>query len=210
MEASAATITFTKVVEGNGNDSNFDGVWDTLTPGPLTDYLAYNGLSATAGGTNDYDYRGAVEFNVSALPSNAVIQSATLRVHYEGASGARANTLEFNGYVGDGAIELSDFTAGTEVGGSLYPAFGPTGTTDKYYAVPVTADLQSVVSAGTGYAGFTIFNVVTNQTLLGASLATSPPQLVVAYTSVPEPACLSAVAVAGTLLLGRHRRRAAR
>ena len=202
--ARAATITFTKFVEANGNDSDFDGKFETITTGPLSEFLAYRALATTSGATNTYDYRGALEFNVSALPSYAVIQSATFRIHYDGASGFPANSLQFNGYVGDGKITADDFTAGSELGGMTYPAFGPTGT--KYYSVPVADFLQSVVMDGTGYAGFTMQNVINNQTLLGASLSSTPPQLLVTY-SVPEPACLSAVAMTGTLLVGRRRRR---
>jgi hypothetical protein len=194
------TVSIPVLISQSCNDSNFDGVWDTMGFLNNVSMLAYNGLPST------YNWRAAMEFDVSAIPTGAVISSAILNVRYSGASGIRANTLQFNSYIGDGLITHTDFEVDNIIG-PLCNAFGPQDGT-SYYKVPAGDFVQSLVNGRNRYAGFMVENLYPNQTSLygkggGPGYA---PTLDVTYS--PEPATLALLALGGTIVAARRRRSA--
>lgn len=199
-----ASLSLSPLVDRSANDSNFDGVWDTWEP-LSTCLLAYNALPST------YNIRAALEFDLSALPSNSVVSAATFRICYGGASGTRAETLQFNGYAGDGVLSFADFQVNNQVG-PLYNAFGP-GNSSDFYEVPATSFIQSLVTNHNRYAGFMVENLWWNQTSFYSSRGgpSYSPSLVLQYTIVPEPSALllaaSAIVCLLPLALAHARRR---
>ena len=198
-QAALDTIVFVDPLDANANDSDLDGVWDELSPGPLVNLLAYTGGS-------NYYYRAGLEFDVQQLTSqNAVVDNATLRVGYAGASGTPALTLQFYSFEGDGALTLDDFQTGASTPvGPRYNSFGP-GTPDLYYEVPVTDFIQSLVDSGATHAGFMAENLANIQTRLGGYYSIRPPQLVVDYTLIPEPASAALVSLGFLALICQRR-----
>jgi hypothetical protein len=200
----AATLQLTTPLDGNANDSNLDGVWDTLTQGPSVSLLAYNGGSS-------YNYRGGMEFDIRALeqplPATkyVLIESATLLVHYEGASGGPALTLQFSKFDGDGMLTLSDFQVRNPIG-PRFNSFSP--AADSLYRVPATEFIQSLVNRNVPYAGFFAENLAQNQTALGGYFSLVPPVLSITYSIAPEPSTLAAAGILASLAsLHRRRRR---
>ncbi len=106
---SADDINLNYVDANSGVDNGpQDGVFDSFSPslGAVTN----NGWSSL---------RTAFEFNLSSLPPNATINSASLTINFQNTQGTR--TLEMHGYAGDGTVQLSDFAlnglvAATSVG----------------------------------------------------------------------------------------------
>lgn len=192
--ASAATIQLRDISEATGNDSDNDGTWDTLLPGPASVLLAYNGAGP---GSFDYNQRAAVEFDLGAVPAGATINNATLLMAFGGYGGAPLQTLQFNGFAGTGTVRLQDFQTQNQVG-PLYNASGPDNGA-IYYRVPVSAFVQSLSDSGSRYAGFMAENVILNQTILGGSLSANPPLLQLSYTPFPEPSALPLFALLGLL-----------
>lgn len=203
--AAPVTTTIGEALNGTGNDSNLDGTWDTFGAGPSIAILAYNG-------TNTYNYRGVLEFNVSSLPAPITVHDATLMVAYEGAAGWPALTLQFYSYAGNGVVELADFQTGASTPiGPRFNSFGPGGSEPYYYKVPVTSFIQSLANSGGDWAGFMVENLVNNQTQLGGYYSLNPPLLKVTYSVVPEPAAgaLIVSALVGVGALVRRRRTSA-
>jgi len=176
-------------------ERNYNVVDNSSASGPLLDLLAYKG---------GYDIRGGMDFDISAIPPYAQITNAVLRTHYDGASGGAGLTLQFDWFVGHGAIDLVDYTNATPIL-PRYNSFGP-GTPDGYYVVPVTTIMQTLVTSHASHAGFIAQNIVTNQTELDGSLGLHPPELDVTY-SVPEPSSLLTLA---SLIAPQFLRRARR
>jgi hypothetical protein len=166
------SVQFQTFVTGLGNDSDFDGHWDTTQSGCC---LAYNGLPST------YNFRSAIEFDLQSIPSTATIESATFFIQYDGASGSPADYLQFNRYVGNGTIDLSDYEQINQIG-PLRNSFGP-GDGTLWYKIPVAPIVQSFVSGGDRFLGIMVQNTLWNQTAL------LNPYL--AVTFVPEPTTLS-------------------
>jgi hypothetical protein len=198
--SSAAIVNLPDFTEANANDSNNDGVWDTLYPGPLVSLLAYNGVGVSSFA---YNIRAALQFDISSIPQSATISSATLLLQWTLSSGAPGNTLQFNGYVGTGTIQLSDFAIQNSL--ALVNAFGPSDGT-AIYKIPATAFVQSLVSAHDQFAGFTIENVTENQTAFSGDSGRDPPDLEVTY-SVPEPSAIVILLVVAPLASVRRMRR---
>lgn len=167
----AQTLYVQPALVGIGNDTDFNGHWDWMSPGCC---MAYNGLPST------YNYRSAIEFDLQNIPAGAVLQSATLFIQYDGAAGWPDNTLQFNQYIGNGALDLGDFEQINQIG-PLLNSFGP-GDGTLWYKVPVTPIVNSFRSNSQRYLGVMIQNTVSTQTLL------REPYLSVTY--VPEPATL--------------------
>jgi hypothetical protein len=199
----AAVINVFPIEDQSANDANLDGVWDTLSPPDQNVLLVYNGGST-------YNFRVAMEFDVGQLPANAKVNSATLRVTYDGANGMPQPSMQFHGFAGDGSISLADFNLQNPIG-PLFNGFGPG------YTVDVTSFVQSLPTQGSDYAGFMIENVVWLQTALKSSEDADQslwPRLTIDYElgaepppAVPLPAALIPGAVMGAAVLGRSRGR---
>jgi autotransporter-associated beta strand protein len=177
--ATAGSVSLTAVANGSGNDSNHDGIWDTLGDESSRSLLAYNGLP---GG---YNWRAAVEFDLEPIPSHVIVTRAVFRICYNGASGGPAETLKFNSYTADGAITFSDFEVDNQIG-PMYNAFGP-GLGSAFYEVPAGSFIQELLATDSRFAGFMIENVAWNQTSF-RSMTSGPsyePRLDVDY--LPEP-----------------------
>ncbi len=177
-QSGGAVVTLQPVADRSADDANHDGTWDTWMP--LSDaLLAYNGRPS------GYDIRTALEFDLSSLPARTIVNSAVLRIRYNGANGWPANTLQFNGYVGDGILTFDDYRSGQQIG-PLYPAFGPGG--DLFYRVPATEFVQFLIDDGRPFAGFMVRNISWNQTAFFSSRATNAslrPVLVLDYSIAP-------------------------
>ena len=178
-QSGAAVVTLQPVADRSADDADFDGVWETWMPLNVS-LLAYNGRP------RGYDIRTALEFDLSSLPARAIVNSAVFRIRYDGASGWPANTLQFNGYAGDGILTFDDYISGQQIG-PLYPAFGPGG--DFFYRVPATEFIQSLLEDHERYAGFMVRNISWNQTAFCSSRVANVflrPVLVVDYTLAPS------------------------
>lgn len=174
-------------VVGIGNDSDFDGHWDQLFSGCC---LAYNGAPSS------YNYRSAIEFDLANIPSQATIQSAVFNIRYDGANGAPGLTLQFNQYVGNGAIELPDFERINQF--ALLNSFGP-GDGTLWYKIPIKSIVETLRAQGQRYLGVMVQNTIWTQTAL--------LEPYIAVTFVPEPSLLSLVAICPALLCWRRQRR---
>ena len=189
LASAAQNFVLNPSIARTGNDSDFDGQWDTSEPGCC---LAYNGLPST------YNYRSAIEFDLSSIPSDASVQNAVFHIQYNGASGSPGNTLQFNQYVGNGLSDFSDFEQIHQIG-PLRNSFGP-GDGTLWYKVPVGPMVQSFLNQGHQYLGIMIQNVEWNQTALLS------PYLAVTYIPEPTAAGLAGMAASAALLPRRRRK----
>jgi hypothetical protein len=95
------------IATGFINDTNFDGVFDATDP------------TAAAVGVSGTIQRGAVEFDLTSIPGNATINSATFSGTADVASGRGIITIIFGVYAGNGTIDVADATAAAGIAGSL-------------------------------------------------------------------------------------------
>jgi hypothetical protein len=96
-------------------------------------------------------YRSVIEYDLSALPEYAVIDSAVLSLNLtQYGSSAGSPGFKFLGYVGDGVLELADASAGDE----------SIATVQVNAITPIQVDLadylQTLVDAGESYIGINI------------------------------------------------------
>jgi hypothetical protein len=174
------------VALGTANDSNFDGQWDTHYH---TCCLAYNGLPST------YNFRTAVEFDLSFIPAADSLLSATFYIRYDGANGLPANQLQFNSYAGNGAVDFDDFEEINQI--ALLNNFGP-GDGTLWYKVPATAAAKSILDQNGDYLGLMIQNTEWGQTAL------LDPYLSVTF--VPEPGASTVLSIAALLSMSWTRK----
>jgi hypothetical protein len=187
MAAPALLANLSPVALGTANDSDFDGQWDTYHPSCC---LAYNGLPST------YNFRTAVEFDLSFIPVADSLHSATFYIRYDGASGMPANQLQFNSYAGKGALDFDDFEQINQI--ALLNNFGP-GDGTLWYKVPATVAAKSILNQNGDHLGFMIQNTEWGQTALLS------PYLSVTYVPEPGTFALVLIAAAGCLNSGRTR-----
>jgi len=193
-EARADVMTFTAVGSG-GRDNGIDGTFDLLTPNEfvtgVVDVIFVELL-----------YRFALEFDISALPGGATVNSATLYLRV--ANGTIGPTT-LAGYLGDGTITLADMTAGADV-----VSFTPADF--SLHGYDVTAFIQGMYGSG-DWAGFSA-----RQNPLGTTSAfwdgpqdSEYPRLSIDYTvrssSIPEPASLALLGLGLAGLAAVRRRR---
>ena len=196
--ARAGLIKVGPVQDQSANDSNRDGVWDTLNPANENVLLVYNGGQT-------YNFRVAMEFPVGAIPRGYHVDLATLFLKYDGAGGHMAKAMRVNGYVGDGVLTLADFNVPTNPVAPLQESFAPPG---GQYLIDVTAFVQSLVDHHDAYAGFMLENLEVIQTALLPSEDPNPanrPSLSVTF-SIPLPPGLIPGALVGAAIVARKRR----
>jgi hypothetical protein len=141
-------------------------------------------------------YRCTLEYDIDAVPDNAVVTAATLRVYTDSMTpcGGGACGMVLSGYVGNAVTTLSDLTAGSPIGEE---AMG----TGSYSQFDVESFVKSVL-AGPDYpiAGFNLAGDAQNPagawTVVGHPAGANPPTLVITY-GIPTSVTV-AVAAAGT------------
>ena len=125
--------------------------------------------------------RSALEFSISALPSNIIIESAELWL----IGGFFDQNIAVHAYSGNGLVDFNDFfvnALGTQIA-TFDP--GPTNIID------VTNRVRSLYASGTSFAGFQLRELALDDpTLLFSSQdpeSTLRPRLDIVFTPVPEP-----------------------
>lgn len=95
-------------------------------------------------------YRGILEIDISALPSDANISSATLNIDPTLLSSSEGNPgFDFLGYVGNGVLDLADADAGDQLIDNLV-------LDGSAFQVDFTAFLQTLLAAGDTFLGVNI------------------------------------------------------
>ena len=136
----------------------------------------------------DNEYRVAMEFDISALPLGAVVNSATLKLMSMDPNAM----IGVYGYAGDGVVAAADLAVDNWV---LFFDHHP-----GLNEVDVTGFVQLLVSSSQNYAGFALREEATNHYALFMSVeSNSPPELLIEY--VPEPVTLGLLLLGGLAML---------
>jgi hypothetical protein len=196
--ASATLITLSPTDFNTAVDNGpQDGIYDAFTPFNLGSVLN-NGFTS---------FTTSMEFDISAIPVGSTINSATLSLFVNNFEGFRS--LQINGYVGDGAVQLGDFAIANYLA-SFNISTG--------ISIPLITDATNFVAnvlADSGHvAGFNVKeDPPPASNFLIMSIQQSPTSLSIDYTApvaVPEPTSLALI-VAGLVTGGacrwRKRRR---
>jgi hypothetical protein len=202
----AATITLSPVVDQTFRDFDLDGYFESPHPesgNPLSETLRFK---RTAGYV---ETRAALEFDISNIPTEAVIQSAEFSFTVVGCEGD--HTLEFHGYTGNGTIESDDMNVENIIWG---PTTIPSAIT---YTIDAASSVISAVQAGyVGFSGRMASCPPNNCGGLQIASKESPtrpddrPVLTIQYTSseVPIPPALWLFGSGLLGLIGMARRKA--
>lgn len=165
----------------------------------LTDPLSI-GVSTTR-------QRSSVEFNLSSLPVNAIIESAAF-VGYLNlkAPSVGVITVDFGVYPGNGVAELADvFATSTSSGQYSISSFPP----DLNVSIPIDAHAVQSARLTSSYVGLNMWRNPSSQANALAFVSLDNPNpyprpaLAVTY-SIPEPS-LSGLMVSCTLILLRRK-----
>jgi hypothetical protein len=198
LPARAGLIKVNPIQDQSANDSNLDGIWDTLNPADQAVLLVYNG-------NQSYNFRVAMEFPINAIPGGAHVDAATLFLKYDGANGHQANAMRVSGYTGNGQITLADFNIAPNPVAPLQNSFSPPG---NLYLIDVAPFIQSLADRRAAYAGFMLENIEIIQTALLSNEDPNPanrPLLSVTFT-IPLPPGLIPGALLGVVIAARRRR----
>ena len=173
--ATGATITLSDVTDGFAISSdNFQ------TASPPQIRVPF--LEVTKFGTSEA--RAALEFDLSILPTGAVVTSASLELSFIVSDAL----IGVNGATGDGLITPADFTFAGQVA-TFDPNFGVN-------TVDVTSFIAGMV--GTHFVVFQLRELAqdTNTIIGGAGVPSfAPPGLVIRTVSTPAPTALLLVGV---------------
>ncbi len=138
-----STYTLTPIVDGNIVDQPVDGIFDRIVDAGLT-------ISPKSfGGTEPYNQRAIMEFDLSELPTGIQLESASLRMTaFNGTSG---NKFLMHGYEGDGVIDLQDASASQTLTDVKIRESKPSAVT-----FDVTEYTNSLLSRGVAYLGLSL------------------------------------------------------
>jgi hypothetical protein len=188
-QARAETVQLTPVAVATAEDRGpQDGQFDTFTTFNL----------GSVGNDGFASFRTAMDFDLSSIPADVAIRSATLLFRLELVQGERH--MEIRAYPDDGLTQLDDFARGG-LAASLLLGDGISG--NGY--VDLTASLQAVAGLGATFAGLGFSeNPANTGNLLPIPIQTSgpsAPQLIIDFVPVPEPSALWLLALGGTGLV---------
>ena len=158
-------------------------------------------------------YRSFIEFDISVLGPTTSVTSAVLRL--ESAS-AQVGQVDLHGYLGDGAIQLSDYGAvGTS---NRLGSISGAGFVGEAFNFDVTTYIQGLVSNDDEFVGFMVRSPDLELTISDRMVFysteflpsdTHPPTipiLTLETTSIPEPSGLALILTLA-IVCGRIRRR---
>lgn len=201
-EAKAASFTFApavtfEVIDGGYFGNSFDGLGDEVFPGNFDTVVR-----GTLGEAAEF-----AEFNINSLflDSNTVISSAVFQAQINSFSvtGLGVNnytnpgSLGIFGYVGNGAVDASDFEAGV----LLSSVDVSSSSVGDILSFDVTPFINQRVSNGDTFAGFGIRALnFGSLSLERGEFSGIPPRLIVETAedcvSVPEPTAIFGSAIA--------------
>lgn len=197
--AAATLVDLDTLVIATASDKGpQDGIFDEFPP-----------LNLGSVNNNGYtSFRTAMEFDLSAIPSDPIINKATLTMFVGWVEGSRQIAL--NGYTGDGNITLGDFSLDGLVG---VATLNPRGS----YSISFDATnyLQELIARGGGIVGFNVRedppNLHNYGVLFFQATGVVAPRLSVDYvaSAVPEPSTMFLLGIGflGLVWLNRRRRR---
>jgi hypothetical protein len=140
--------TLQPVDDGHARDTDQDGViFEELQ-------LTWHSFTTQAASSSFGESRGILEFDVSSIPSGAILQSAVLTLDVTGQSGTTPLDLDIFAYSGNSSVEVGDATQTASAIGQLTTTPGIEGLK----SIPVVLDttlLQSLVDSG-DFVGFVI------------------------------------------------------
>lgn len=195
------------------SDTNGDGTFDTtFDVNPVTFGLVVRQFQDAFPPTVDFEDRAAIEFDISAIPTNAAITALTLTFQIQSFTGNRI--VGVFGYSGDGVITVTDAVAS---GPQLATYDGAALGLGVHTIALGTTTLQSLI----GHTNFFGLRLQGNDLFTNTSIASieqhqffgsTPPTITVTYTipePVPEPSSLllASTGMLGTLACRRLRRR---
>jgi len=195
--ADATVLTLNSHVQGFVRDSapvNNTPNFAFLGPVAVVNSTTFSGGSVV----RQTEDRGIVEFDISGLTDPAT--QVELLLTRTGNTLPPTQTMVVNGYTGNGAIELADFSAGSQVGSFSF-------SNETSITLNVTGFVNSQI--GNGFIGFSIRQdglVFQNGTAFGNDSSNYPVLRIT--TPMPEPGTLALFGL-GLAGLGCMRRRRA-
>ncbi|MEM7412075.1 MAG: DNRLRE domain-containing protein [Myxococcota bacterium] len=170
--AFGATSVLVPIADGELSDDPRDGVFDTID---ATDVA----IDLESIASQNVLRRGALEFDLTAIPVGATITSATLRLTQFG-GGTAPSRIDVHGYVADGSIDLGDAEASNTLAGQTFYSSVP-----AFVVVDVTGYVESLVSRGVPTLGLSLRTDESSANArlrFGASeLASDPPELMIEW-----------------------------
>ncbi len=174
-QASAANVNLTYVAAATAEDLGpQDDVFDDFTP-----------LNFGSVNNNGYtSFRTAMEFDISSIPIGSTILAATLTIQIGYLDESRS--LSLNGYLGNGTVQLSDFSQNGLVSDTL---LAPDSSQVVFF--DASGFIGGLVGSGATFAGFNlredqanalnyaVFNIDMN--------GPTAPVLSIDFEPVPEP-----------------------
>ena len=185
------------------HDDNGDGVFESFGSATFPQLWA----TRYPDGPNVNEVQFALEFTLPPTPGGQSILSATLRLDEDFDTATFTPEVDLYGYAGDGAVTLADANTGSLLISSIND-----GVQNSYNSFDVTTFVQSISLLATPIAGFRV-EATTLAISSSAqyrieppnSLSGGPPELVLVFGVVPEPASC-ALALLGVSFVGRRRR----
>jgi len=190
----AVGISLSPVDDAFATDQPNDGVFDLLFPSSPANIV---------GGSPNAEYRSALEFQLTSIPLNSIINSATITLREVAASGSGGSVgVNVHAYVGNGVVELSDMYVNHQVAG---PVIVNLGVPPPPIQFDVTNAINGFYTSGATFAGFMLRGPPNDFALqLGSNdnpNVGSRPTLGIVYTVVPEPSTLMLLALGAVGLL---------
>jgi hypothetical protein len=188
LQAGAASADLGFVAGATAEDRGpQDGVFDAFTPSNFGS-VDNNGFTSL---------RTDLEFNLSPIPVGSTVSTATLSVHIGFVEGTRS--LVLNGYAGDGAIQLIDFSRDGLVGSAILAG------TSHDLMFDATGFIRGLIGGGNVFAGFNFREDpanIPNFTIFNIDM-TGPaaPLLSINFVPVPEPSAIWPLAIGLIILI---------